>query len=433
MSNASCALAADVRDLGVLALGQRLVVALSGGPDSLCLAHILVALAGPLSLQLKAVHIDHGLREGSGAEGERLERLCRTWGLGFESIAVTVERRTGSLEADARLARWAALESAATAWDASAIATGHSVDDLVEGIVLNLLRGSGFDGLRGMGLRNGKVIRPLLGFSRPAIAEHNRGCGLDGLSDPHNNDLRFRRVLVRRRLLPELDRQIPDAAVRLLRLGRLAEVAAARLRLWGAQRLEGCLDVQGRLRVSAYLALPSSLRLEVLRQLWLVRQGEPQLSARHLIAWDGALCRGRPARLALPRGLAVVVGYDRSWLQRAEPASQASSGPREARLSARPCGGCANQEGVHLTLADASALSLGRRSPGLRMRIGGAGHWRKLQDLFVDAKVPREERDRYPIVFYGMQPIWIPQVAADVRWRISNDLPGLHLRLTGGQ
>ena len=180
------------------------VVACSGGPDSLA----LLAVAARAGLAPVAVHVDHGLRPDGDAEAAVVATVAAR--LGVPSRAVRVDVPAGpNLEARAREARYAALEREADAIGATAILTGHSADDLAETVVLNLVRGAGTSGLAGIPARRGRVVRPLLGVRRADLhavaAEVAGAAGVAPVVDPTNDDERFRRNWVRHTVLPLLD------------------------------------------------------------------------------------------------------------------------------------------------------------------------------------------------------------------------------------
>jgi tRNA(Ile)-lysidine synthase len=172
--------------------GPPVTLAVSGGPDSLA----LVVLARCAGLDGVVIHVDHGLRDGSGTEAELVAEAAGRFSFAFESRSVDVAPGP-DLEARARRARYAALPSG--------VLTGHTMDDQAETVLLNVLRGAALDGLSG--IRTGpaaRIARPLLGLRRSETAALCRACGLTPVLDPSNQDVRFRRNRVRSEVLPLL-------------------------------------------------------------------------------------------------------------------------------------------------------------------------------------------------------------------------------------
>ncbi len=253
-------------------------LAVSGGPDSLA----LMVLAERAGLTGVAVHVDHGLRAGSGAEAGVVEAASRRFGFGFRAERVAVGDGA-DLEARARRARYAVLPPG--------VLTGHTMDDQAETVLLNMLRGAGPDGLAGMrpaaggrGVGGGRAVRPLLGIRRAETLEVCRCAGLTPVCDPTNADPRFRRNRVRTELIPLMalisERDVVPV------LARQAEVMADDVDV--LDELAGGID-------------PTDVRA--------VRAARPALARRALRAW---LRSGEgdhpPSRAEVTRVVEVVEG-----------------------------------------------------------------------------------------------------------------------------
>ena len=357
---------------------MRTLVALSGGPDSTALL-LTLHEAGE---DLVAAHYDHALREGSDQVAREVGELCARLG-----VRLITERRTeplpkGSLQAAARTLRYAFLERARAEAGADVVATAHTADDLVEGVALHLLRGSGLAGFRGMPARRGHYVRPFLNVWRTEVQELLARRGMVAHEDPANRDTRFARVRVRLHVLPALERDRPGITKRI----HAAALAAAR---WQ--------------EVAESAPTPA----EVLKRLYVEAGGqEPGLSRKHIEAMLRLTRPGRGGRgVDLPGGLRFRIVGDHMQVV---PSRRASY---PARLQVKGCAGCGDHRAVHLRAG--LDLSLGFRRPGLRMRPQGGLGTRKLQDILVDARVPREERDGWPLVFAGEQLAWVPGIAVD--------------------
>lgn len=204
---------------GFAGLEPPVVVACSGGPDSVA----LLALAAEAGLRPVAVHVDHGARPGSAAEADVVRGFAEKLGTGFAAEAVVVPPGP-NFEARARDARYEALERARQRVGATAVLVGHSRDDQAETVLLNVLRGAGITGLAGMPPRRGTVVRPLLDVPRAELAAVCAGLGLSPLQDPMNADPAHRRVWLRREVIPALE----SGAARDLRAVLARQAALAR-------------------------------------------------------------------------------------------------------------------------------------------------------------------------------------------------------------
>ncbi len=194
------------------------LVALSGGPDSLALAAATAFEAPRAGVRAGAVVVDHGLQVGSADAAARAARRAADLGLDPVLVKTVTVGTEGGPEAAARAARYAALEAAATETGAAAVLLGHTLDDQAETVLLGLARGSGAASLQGMAAVSGLYLRPLLGIRRATTVQACADAGLEPWHDPQNDDGAYARVRVRRRELPELEEElgpgIPEALAR---------------------------------------------------------------------------------------------------------------------------------------------------------------------------------------------------------------------------
>ncbi|MGO9000120.1 MAG: tRNA lysidine(34) synthetase TilS [Polyangiaceae bacterium] len=192
-----------LRDDHLLARGDRALVAVSGGPDSMALLHVLALLRAQIGHTLVAHGVDHGLRPEAASELDLAERFARSIDVPFERTVVRVPPG-GNLQARARAARYGALRAIAARSRCVVIATAHHRDDRAETVLIRLLRGSGPRGLAVLPPRAGDLIRPFLRAPRAAIDAHIARHDVPFALDPSNRDPRFLRVRVRQELLPLL-------------------------------------------------------------------------------------------------------------------------------------------------------------------------------------------------------------------------------------
>jgi tRNA(Ile)-lysidine synthase len=211
---------------GAPAAGDGVAVAVSGGADSLALLHALRALSGPRGWRLAVLTVDHGLRPGSAADAAFVADHAKALALPSRVLTLApgdLDRHRGAgPEGAARAARYAALWPAADELGCSWLATGHTLDDQAETVLLQLLRGAGPDGLAGMAVRTGRLLRPLLGTRRAETRAACTAIGLPWREDPTNADDAPLRNRVRTQLLPLLEDLRPGATKTLARTATLA-------------------------------------------------------------------------------------------------------------------------------------------------------------------------------------------------------------------
>lgn len=188
--------------------GARVVVAVSGGPDSMALLHVLAGLRSRHAFGLFAHGVDHGLRPTASAELDLAEGLARSLDVPFTRTSVVVPPG-GNLQSRARTARWEALRSAASRVGADRIATGHHADDRAETVLMRILRGTTLRGLAVLPPLDGDRIRPFYRARRADIDGHVARHHLPHAIDPSNRDPRFLRTRVRHEIMPQLERLSP--------------------------------------------------------------------------------------------------------------------------------------------------------------------------------------------------------------------------------
>jgi tRNA(Ile)-lysidine synthase len=262
--------------------GDGVAVAVSGGADSLALLHALRTLASPRGWRLEVVTVDHGTRPGSAADAEFVVDHAKALGLGAHLARIPAAELAAAggagPEGAARTARYRALAELAQAAGCRYVATGHTLDDQAETVLLQLLRGTGPDGLAGMPVRDGWLLRPLLGVRREETRRCCRALDLAWREDASNQDQRLLRNAVRLRVLPLLEELRPGST---RTLARTADLARAE-RDWLDPVVEAALD--------AALAEPGAAPV--------AGEGAPAGSAGPSVALRAAALRELPVALA---------------------------------------------------------------------------------------------------------------------------------------
>ena len=304
---ATVAIRSAVREcLSSCSAGDTVLVAVSGGADSLALAAALVPEAKNLLVNLVGVTIDHQLQESSGEQAAKVFTQLLELGITqVEIVKVEVEMLDG-LEASARRARYSALESVAEKYNAKLVFLGHTLNDQAESVLLGLARGSGARSLSGMARCTGKYCRPLLEITR---SETLAACVENKLKpwvDPHNSDSRFARVRVRTDALPKLEESIgPGITEALARSADLLRDDADALDGWAVQ-VAAELDLTD-LEITHLAGLPKAVRTRLLRMA-IYAAGAPtgSITAEHVASVEAFVTswHGQGA-CSLPGGVKV--------------------------------------------------------------------------------------------------------------------------------
>lgn len=418
--------------------GEAVLVAVSGGQDSLALLHVLRDLQEEIGVSLRVAHLDHRIRgEKSAADARFVQELCSQWDVPCQVGVCDVPKQAAeegtSMEQAARRARYEFLRETAAKHGCHKIALGHTASDRAETVLLNLLRGTGLKGLRGIPAVNGQVIRPLILVRREETATYCTACGLQFRLDETNLDVEGNlRNRVRLQLLPLLRQNYAPHIDESLQ--RLADAVCGELQ-WTEELVAeayATATAQGeglQLRLQRLQQLPCGLRNRVLMRALEELLGDlTGIGARHIAALEGLVLGGKVgAEVRLPFEVWAKRGYNKLVIGRGvqaasplQPWEVALPIPGRARL---PCGGVLDVR-VEPPPVDVKAagpgeafLCLRAGEAGLVVRswregdrmqpLGMCGH-RKLQDLFVDAKVPRDERWLRPVVADGRgQIVWV--------------------------
>jgi tRNA(Ile)-lysidine synthase len=434
--------------------GERAVVGVSGGADSTALLVLLVRLATKLGIDVRAAYFDHQLRGGKasaqelGAVEALADKLNVPLSLGSGDVKAHARERKTGIEEAARVMRYSFLAKTAREYDARTVAVGHTADDQVETVLMHILRGSGLAGLAGMSPLSPwpftdnelRLVRPLLEVRRSETEAYCREAGLEPLEDTSNRSSRYRRNVVRNEVLPLLREHVPGVDENILRLARVAESEQRSLQrkvngiLGRAARTEGgAIRLSlGELREAPPELLPEVMRLAVARLL-----GESRdFGERHLRAMSEAVTKPAGTSLNLPRGLGLLVDYEEIRLSRIGAGRETESLPVEGvelevpgytkagdwrieavidTTSGRP------EEGEARVDADSlrGKLIVRRRKAGDRYRPLGLAGEKKLQDILVDAKVPRWGRDALPVVCDEEGIVWVAGYRIDERVKVT--------------
>lgn len=420
--------AARISALGHLVAGERVVVAVSGGLDSVALLHLLRFGSGMPRLELVAAHFDHQMRPESGEDALWVEDLARTW-----DVPIEMGRAETALvsEEAARDARYAFLETERVRTGARWILTAHHADDQAETVLFRIARGTGLSGLRGIPARRGVILRPLLSFWREELESYARSEGLSPRLDSTNEDRRFARNALRHDVLPQLEASVAPGVRRAL--VRLARLAAREERAWRAL-LPGLADAAivehsgGRIVVdrSALLEYPSAVGGRVLRLLvGRLGSGLDEAGTRAAVEFTRSGKSGRSH--SLPGGLVLSREFDDLVLARVAESGidqvleidTAGSGEGWFEVDGRRITARWSHEALDPEwLSEHEAFAAARIvfpvrfrgwQPGDRIRLSYGS--KKLKKVLSEARVPVSGRDQVPVLVDGEgRVLWLPGV-----------------------
>jgi tRNA(Ile)-lysidine synthase len=438
MTSLASRVLAAIRRHDLIAPGQAVVAAISGGADSVALTHLLVELFRSGALRLVGlVHLNHLLR---GIASDRDEAFCRQLaddcGVPFdvERVDVAAAARGGrSLEEAAREARYAFLERARLRLGADVVAVAHTLDDQAETVLMRMLSGAGTRGLGAMRPRRGAIVRPLLDVRRHELRDYLAGRDATFVEDATNADRSRRRNRLRHDVMPHLVAAEGEGAIEALArvatiaqaeddvLGTITDEAAARVVAGGDAR---------ELDAARLAAEPLALRRRLvgrIAQQWTGRTP----SFRQIDALERFLGRGVPGRIPVAGGMMELSPAGRVLFIRTRPQpagppswrtwSYALAVPGELEIPEagllRAMSGddpTAANPGSALTVrikSEAAGASLVVRpwKPGDRVRLPDGWGRKKVQDIFVDRKVPKAERHEIPLVVAeNGRILWVP-------------------------
>jgi tRNA(Ile)-lysidine synthase len=420
---------------GLLDSGTRVLVMLSGGADSVCLAHALRELLGTDGLV--ALHVNHGLRESAERDERFCADLCRRLGLELRIEAVEVGS-DGNVEAAAREARYAVAEDVRAHHGLDVVATGHTANDLVETIIYRLVASPGRRALLGMSSRNGRIVRPLLSVGREQTHAYCAEAGLPWREDESNLDTSLARNRIRHEVMPELRAVHPAADANIL-------ATAAELRdesdlldaaVVAAMEQIGAGGAPPAVEAVQLSSLPSALRRLILRRLAEQAAGQAVPINTSRLAEIERLARA-PGSSYLDLGAGIRAACEYGVIR-----FQATNSKQPPRRVALPVPGRCRFGDWELiceiaqdpaeagtigskdeALLDAAALEsqleVRSWSSGDRMQPLGLNGTKSLQDLFTDLKVPRSVRSSLPVVTCGDEIAWVAGVATSERFKVT--------------
>jgi tRNA(Ile)-lysidine synthase len=428
--------------------GDLIIVAVSGGPDSVCLLHILHELRDALHLHLIVAHFNHGLRPAEDeSETAFVRALAESLNLPFETTKGRLlrEKAPGSGEEAARNARYAFLERVRQKHNARKIALGHNVNDQAETILMRLLRGSGPSGLTGIPpCRDRTIIRPLIEIERLEIEKYLKARNFMSVTDSSNLSTHYLRNKIRLELMPLLEQHQPRLTHLLTQTAEilrdegdyLERIAGAWLKKEGTCHPDNSYE----LSIASFIDLPVALRRRAARQIiGVVKKDLRRITWDHIEAIQKLAHAEKPqAVLKFPGGIEARRTYDRLSFhgrQKKKGAPFSWTLPAAGTYRIKEIGRTLslkeirNRKSLPLrgsgwtAFLDADKihfpLTLRTFRPGDKFIPFGMKGRKKIKDFFVDLKVPMEQRRSTPVLCCEDGPVWVCGFRIDDRFRVT--------------
>lgn len=442
--------AAALDKAGYTGTGTLLVVGVSGGPDSMALLHCLIRLAVLRDFRLHVAHLNHNFREEAEEDARFVASAASELGIPSsigkaDPTAYQKDMGLSSFEEAAREVRYGYLAGIVSETGAQAVALGHTEDDLAESVLMNIIRGSGVNGLRGMaeistwrdrgGIRSIALFRPLLEVTKQQTTDYCQTLGIAFRTDPANRLLRFTRNRLRHQVLPELTTYNPRVRQALARLSRTAALETDFIerevdKLWPDLAREDGDTIS--LHAGSLASLHPFMQRTVLRRAYRQLVGDlRRLREANVSAMVELITGPAGKRLALPRGLWLHRGYREIVLSRSAEvwcpfpllegvSDLALAHSREGSVTEIPGWSVSTclvdssetmSDDPYEAFFDSTALGetaqVRAREPGDRFQPIGMPAAKKLQDFYVDEKVPRAWRDRVPLLLTERGIAWV--------------------------
>lgn len=420
--------------------GSTVVVGVSGGPDSVALMNVLNSLASELDFKVVVVHMDHALREDSSADADFTAAAAAHLGLQCRikrvNVKVIAADRSVSVEEAGRVARYEFFAEVAAEFDASKIATAHHLDDEIETFFLRLFRGSSIQGMQGIRPVYDRVIRPFIRTTRVQILDFLHMSGIEYRSDPTNLETNIDRNFIRGRVLPCIRERFPNYGKPLERTMELIRQEDRFIAQIAERVCEDTVTVD-KLALSLNLtrlrkANPVIVSRVILSALHKMLGPQVRLGRVHVRSVEKLLYSEKPSGfVVLPGGLKVRRSYDQMLIslepqEKLEHAYQTQiTGPGiyqlppsptkiRIQLSSRGILDPKSADGKRRAFFDADSaafpMTLRNTVPGDRLNLWGMEGSRKVKKIFIDLKVPREQRKLIPLLVKDSEILWIAGV-----------------------
>ncbi len=436
-----------ITDNSLLSANDSVLIALSGGPDSVALLHILTRLKQSLRLNLNAIYINHGLRPRSAAKEELFcSTLCQKFSINCLIVSADIKAISAelkkSIEESARDFRYEQFEKSAAELDCNKVALGHHYDDRVETILFRFLRGTGPAGLKGIPIARGKIIRPLFNLTKQEILDYLKKQKLKYCTDKSNSNTEFKRNYIRNRLLPEIRSKLNPAADKsIISLSEIISEEELFLEKIADKAFRNCVTTSpaGKLVLASdrFAGYDLWAQRRVIRRCIANASKTWLTPSREVVGRVIEVAAGKKKAVSVPGNLQCerigqeLYFYQKSRLkfeERIEIGSKCKIEELGATLSAK----LLKKQNLSLTKKRRSPnviVDFGKVRPPLLVRSIRAGDRfcplglrgsKKISDYLVDRKVKRPLRDEVPVVADRKGIIWLVGHEIDERVKIDH-------------
>lgn len=443
---------ATVKKHEMIAAGDRIVIGVSGGPDSLCLLYALDELKQELKIELFVVHINHCIREKSAdADQEFVENFAQGLGIPVYSEKILVKQFAKdnklSVEEAGRIARYNCFEDYTKKLSANKIAIGHNMNDNAETFLLNLVRGTGIEGLKGIDPVRGKIIRPLIEISRDEVELFCEKNGINPRIDETNADSAFTRNRIRNGLIPYIKENFNPNIIEAI--NRTVEIiydenlfTSAVSEVYYNECLESSDENSITINLKKFNELHDAVKKRIVRRVIEKLKGNTKAVEKiHVEQVMDLARRAKTGTLYRLRGeIEAVIEYGNLIFIKEKSKDVKGfcydiSIPGEveipeinACLRIRVLDISQIRQGIkdsNICLIDkekaGNYLQVRNRRNGDRINPEGMKGTKKLKDFFIDEKIPREQRELIPVVAEGQEIIWIVGKRYSEKYRITDE------------
>ncbi len=430
-----------IKKYSLFSKGDHILIALSGGPDSMALLHLLNSLKAKYDIKLAAAHLDHTIRPTSAKDQKFCKEACRNLHIKFHSKRLDIPALAGrnklSVEEAGRKARYDYFDSLTEKYRCDKIATGHTLDDTVETVIFNMIRGSGLSGLAGIPRKRGKIIRPLLDIEKAELLEWLKVQKIRFIQDKSNRSLDYSRNRIRLKVIPELEKINSGARQNIMRLSEIVSdevefnanltVLAYKAALLESGKSKIVLDL-GKL-----VQYDKSLIKKVIKEAFRILSGDIHSLSSQSISRALSIVNGESGRKApLTQGICIEKSQGGIAILKPQAGkgnyrlaipgkTEFPEGLIEAKIVKRDRIEKLDQSNLNIYLDQEKLGDITARfwQDGDKIRpLGMKGH-KLLSDIFINRKIPEYEREIVPIVLSDKNIAWIPGVMISDDFRLT--------------